>query len=611
MQNFENAHYDALDAQLDWLDPSLLQTETLADQAADDLSKFPDDLAESARRDLQEARAEALQWVSNQKETTQESVWEVKGQNLDRELVLSINEKFADISLEQRQLFQLAIVESGNNNPEYIAMLQKEISNNPEDILDYFEEEWVPDRKTFVYFNEEFELFSEVQQTKDNNEDTKSKMTSYSSKLKKLWAPVLPEVFDALESWNVEALKLALGDWSPWTELYKLWVFFKEQWEEEYKNFKESIIAMDQDFESIFITFENNYALDHPEAPIKPSDSIIAWSIPEHSTEDTNDGSLDVRTYVSADGSKTEIDTSVFPPKREVSLSGSEYRLETETPMTKDIQTISTEYELAHNELTPKVNSVSKLIKIMETIGNSTVLKLDDVKNTLINKVMTYTFRSQNPEVVNAIESADSMMSLQDLATTWIIAQLKQQWEDELDTAEREYKQNLADQVDSYRDMLAQKDIQAKKVLKLLKDTGFDLLPQNITDQIISEIESGQLILDLWTTFDPTNVDIVNGDFGEPKTLEWSNDQFVRNLTKFMNKLIGLKPDGTDTDGNLVGLSEEAYLIGNAPHTPEEIRNMIMQAGIISEAGWFNLERARANLKKPLSEFETSEPSIS
>ena len=612
MQNFEHAHYDQVDdinLQVEWLDSWSSETEVVADQANDNLAQFPDELADTARADLQETRADALQGVNSQRESTQESVWESKDNNLDRNLVLSINEKFSDVPLEERRLFESMISKAAENNLDYQRKLTKILSSDR--LVSKIKKIWLPTSdSSLTIFNKKFKLIDRkdhLEDTAEKTEDTIKKMRAYSAQLKELWAPVSIEVFNALESWDVDKLKSALGDGTPWTELYKLWVFFKEQWEEEYKDFKESIISMDQDFQAVFTTFENNYALESTAKPANPGDVIIAWNIPEWATE-IDDGSTTLRTYVSADGSKTEIDTSVFPPKREVSLSGSEYRLETETPMTRDIQEISTKYELAHNELWPKINSLSKLIKIMETIGNSTVLKLDDVKNTLINKVLTYSFRAQNPEVVSAIEWADSMMSLQNLATTWLIAQLKKQYEDELESAEREYKQDLADQVDSYRDMMSQKDIQAKKTLKLLKDTGFDLLPQSITDQLIAEIESGQLMLELWTPFDPKNVDLVNGDFGEPKTLEWSNDQFVKNLVRFMNKMIGLKPDGTDTDGNLIWLSEESYLIGNAPHTPEEIRNMILEAGIISGAGWFNLDRARNNLSRPLSELEKDTP---
>ncbi len=606
MQSFENAHYDSHDAQLDWLDPSISGTEAVADRAAEDLNKFPDDLAESARADLQEARAEAVQWVKDQKESTQASVLEAKSNNLDRQLVLSINEKFANIPLEQRQLFERAIIDSGNNNPEYISMLQEEIDNNPDDILDYFEEAWVPDRKTIAFFNEEFELLNIIEKGAENLTEYQKKHTSLLLSLNVISDhQVAQELINMLNvaGWldltNIYGLKTSgkkivkyLWSWDG-SNLWKLLASVEKN-SPEYNALTASLVLFDSSFEDKIKEFESPISND--------------WLRPWDWIEDHNDGNLDVRTYISADGSKTGIDASVFPPKREISLSGSDYRLETETPMTKDIQAISTKYELAHNELWPKINSVSKLIKIMETIWNSTVLKLEDVKNTLINKVLTYSFRAQNPDIVNAIESADSMMSLSNLATTWVIAQLKQKWQDDLDAAEREYKNDLADQVDSYRDMMAQKDIQTKKTLKVLKNTGFDLLPQSITDQLIAEIESGQLILDLGTSFDPKNVDLANGDFWEPKTLENSDDHFVKNLVRFMNKLIGLKPDGTDSDGNLVWLSEEVYLIGNAPHTPEEIRNMIMEAGVISEAGWFNLDRARNNLKRPLSELEADIP---
>ena len=133
-----------------------------------------------------------------------------------------------------------------------------------------------------------------------------------------------------------------------------------------------------------------------------------------------------------------------------------------------------------------------------------------------------------------------------------VLKGLKDKTEKELKDAEDEYKQTLNDQVDSYREMMSEKDERTKEILKTLQDTGFDMIPQHVSDMLIAEIQSGQLIPDLETSFDPGNIDIANGQFGQSEVLSGTDDLFVKNVVRFMNKILGLNPDGTDIDGHLV-----------------------------------------------------------
>ena len=136
--------------------------------------------------------------------------------------------------------------------------------------------------------------------------------------------------------------------------------------------------------------------------------------------------------------------------------------------------------------------------------------------------------------------------------TLMVLKGLKDKTEKELKDAEDEYKQTLNDQVDSYREMMSEKDDKTKKILNTLQDTGFDILPQSLTDQLIAEMQSGQLMPQFERSFDVKNIDLANGDFGESETLENSDELFVQNIVRFMNKLAGLNPDGSNGDGVLV-----------------------------------------------------------
>jgi len=397
-----------------------------------------------------------------------------------------------------------------------------------------------------------------------------------------------------------------LGNWSPDTLLYKILLTLKKEDEkngntEYFDTFKTSLV--DLGFEDKILVFENNYSLDNPGKPKNTNDVIWQAIKPLNSTENTSDGSDTIRTYISQDGSKTEIDTSIFPPKREVSLSGSEYRIETETPMADWLEEVAEEYKETHEKLGLRINSLSNLIETISSISSTSLSAIKDY--LLSDSVLTDAFKSNNPDVVDAIQGASSMDDLKG-NTLMVLKWLKDKAEKELKDAEDKYQKTLNDQVDSYREMMSEKDNRTKEILKTLQNTGFDMLPQHVSDMLIAEIQSGQLILDIEAPFDPGNIDIANGQFGQSEALSGTDDLFIKNIVRFMNKILGLNPDGTDIDGHLVGLSEESYKIWQAPFTPAELRTKLIDSGILLENGWVDIERARNSLKMDMSEsFES------
>ena len=593
MQTFETAHHDPIDdvnARLEGLNIPGLQTEKVADQAAEDLTKFPYDLAITARADLQGARTDTLQQVSTQRETTQESVQEVKAQNLDRELVLSINEKFADVPLEERKLFELAIMQESQDNPEYqdklIDLLSQPdfIFDEGEGPSDYIKKSWIPTVSTISYFNKKFDLSNTAKKVQDTAErvdtaeekadtneekaDTnEEKMDIKTEKLKSfaINSENLRQSLSSLpDSWVANFINSRLDEvasimnpsdtindfklddklakieqinteiteslWS-W-EGSKLWELLDtaEKGSSEYQALTSSL----RDFDPSFDAKIKEYELP---LPLAPRDGI----------EDSNDGSLDIRTYVSRwDGSITKLDTSIYPPKRTVSLSDSKYQLETDTPMTKDIQTISTDFELKAKEIGSRINSLSKLINVIEKIWQSKLLKIEDIKETLIKHVLRRTWMANNPDLVDTINSANSMDDLKTNILFKLVA-LKDESQRLLKNEQKEYRKRLAEQYDNYQDMLTEIDEKTKEVLSFLKSIWFDLIPQSITDLITRQLNENPSLR--WKLWMDSEIDLPNGKLGFDKN-PWGGKKLdeldKKAFAMFFNKMIGIK----DADWN-------------------------------------------------------------
>lgn len=395
---------------------------------------------------------------------------------------------------------------------------------------------------------------------------------------------LIPANLENEELLNVKMLEIEelLWFWE-WSKLWELLAAAEESSDPTVStNLRKSLISFNPNFKA---------RIDNYDWRKKLPWAMPSLLQPKWSTEDRNDGSIDVRTFNSSDGSITKIDTSTFPPKRTVSLEGSDYTMETETPMTKDIQEASTKYEVAHNKLSPRINSLSNLIDEIPWLDSTDV---KSVKDYLLS-MLSYSFKSNNPDIVQTIESADSMSDLKG-NKLMVLKGLKDKAEKELKDAEDEYKQTLNDQVDSYREMMSEKDDKTKKILKTLQDTGFDILPQSVTDQLIAEMESGQLMPQFERSFDVKNIDLANGDFWESETLENSDELFVQNIVRFMNKLAGLNPDGSNWDGVLVWLSEKSYEIGHAPKTPQEIIQLLKESNVMLANDTIDIVEARKRL---------------
>lgn len=129
------------------------------------------------------------------------------------------------------------------------------------------------------------------------------------------------------------------------------------------------------------------------------------------------------------------------------------------------------------------------------------------------------------------------------------------------------------------------------KVLEFMKNSGFDLIPKDITDRIIEELKSNTLIIP-WLDLSVANIDLKNWNFWESWAFfdkeAWLNIGSKTNLVKFMNKLISWdinEPLSVEAVANWVSVIDPAFL-----------DNQFLENEVASNMGW-NYSKMIENLK--------------
>ncbi len=155
--------------------------------------------------------------------------------------------------------------------------------------------------------------------------------------------------------------------------------------------------------------------------------------------------------------------------------------------------------------------------------------------------------------------------------------------------------------VDKYEEdtkrLLTMKSEEKKKqieVLSFMQNSGFDLIPKEITDSILREVQGGTLAIP-WLDMNVKNIDLKNGKFGENAIYRWAwlNDESKANMVKFVNKMISWntnEPLRVDSIASWTFAADSSLL-----------QSKFLEAGIVDAVGW-NKERMVANLEKVSTE---------
>lgn len=152
--------------------------------------------------------------------------------------------------------------------------------------------------------------------------------------------------------------------------------------------------------------------------------------------------------------------------------------------------------------------------------------------------------------------------------------------------------ENHKSQMKEFLEIKSEQKEKQKKVLEFMRKSGFDLIPKEITNRIIRELQSNTLTIP-WFDLSVKNINLKNWNFWENGAFidkeAWLNIGSKTNLVKFMNKVISWNVDEP--------LSVEAIANGVSIADPNFLKHKFLEANIVGSMGW-NYNKVIDNLKK-------------
>lgn len=117
------------------------------------------------------------------------------------------------------------------------------------------------------------------------------------------------------------------------------------------------------------------------------------------------------------------------------------------------------------------------------------------------------------------------------------------------------------------------------EVLNFMRSSGFDLIPKEISDKLVREMQ-GETLHIPWLDMNAKNIDLKNGNFGESSSHkdEWLNIHSKTNMVKFMNKLLGWDVNKP--------LPVESIANGNSNVDPSSMQSKFIEAWVVDSVGW-------------------------
>jgi len=338
---------------------------------------------------------------------------------------------------------------------------------------------------------------------------------------------VLDLVNDNNFDWAISALK------SPDT-LYAIATDLKSEDPKKYENFKSSLILINPDFEPIFQQIEDPF--------FRSEEALKLW------TESTiwihkNWG------VISKTDDETWLNIEVDEDwNRSISLEDSDYKLGSELDNRENNEKIQTEkqkYNQKILEFKKDIDSISNKIKyIKEKLDD--INKLNDKENiykdeNIISDICKNLGIERNKVNFNSTQEFTSYLINQ---FSILSGELKRKQEEKKSYINR-IKLLVVEELDKNADQARERDIKKKELLKELKKIGFDLIPKDVTDQLIREIKSKWQILPWLESLNPQNIDLERENidlewvwtFWENWIEIWWKKRMV-NLIHFMEKLI-------------------------------------------------------------------------
>lgn len=117
------------------------------------------------------------------------------------------------------------------------------------------------------------------------------------------------------------------------------------------------------------------------------------------------------------------------------------------------------------------------------------------------------------------------------------------------------------------------------EVLNFMRDSGFDLIPKEISDKFIQQLQANTLNIP-WLDLDAKNINLKNGNFGESVLYkdDGLNIHSKTNMLKFMNKMISWDINQP--------LKVESIANGSEKVNPSSLQNKFLENWIVDNLGW-------------------------
>ncbi len=262
-----------------------------------------------------------------------------------------------------------------------------------------------------------------------------------------------------------------------------------------YSKFTTKLIEYNNSFYSKIAIYEWVEEKEEPKPTLTPSETArIYWAL------DTENPTIEWNIYKNWD---IIVDVSKIPPER--FLWDENFSIWLDLPIW-DFYPAILEFERKKQDIVPKINSIDVLMQNKDYI--------DDMLDSNLNITQIKT------NLKNILNIDTSFINTADDLSKNNLNQLKQNLNQELTVAERDFQNSLRQKINEYRRKIEKKDALARETLDFLRSIGFDQIPQSVTNNVIEQLNSSSgLRTSAWLT---ENIDFKNG-------ILWTNSDFDEN----------------------------------------------------------------------------------
>ncbi|MCB1736305.1 MAG: hypothetical protein H6981_14630 [Gammaproteobacteria bacterium] len=225
-----------------------------------------------------------------------------------------------------------------------------------------------------------------------------------------------------------------------------------------------------------------------------------------------------------AHGDSIKIDLSVEPPRRSLSLQGSDYDLETTVGL-RDLQVPVAEFLHERDDINGRLRVL-------------TALQSNVVQEHVADLVSHgYTLANIKGQVLRAYGLDISFIGSLDVLTDPArLGDLQADQEQALRALEQRYVQAMQQAIATQRKKVFEQDERTREVLEFVHAIGFDLIPKASTDQLMREVRSGFVVMHQ-LPIAPARLHLEAGTFGESET-EAGGSKWKENLVAFFNLMM-------------------------------------------------------------------------